>query len=702
MAITLVEPVSRGGLNANESELYFKSTGLREDAFIVRAFEGEELVSQPFWFRITLDSREPDIAAADVLGKRATFFIRDRAIHGVVTEFEYLGFTADKHAYRAVLRPQLWTRSLRRDSEIFLGVTAKDVIEAALGGLDFSMNVDGTFPSKEYVAQYNETDLDFLSRIAEHWGIAYYIDQDPNGADKVAFFTDSTAAPPAADVPLPFDPEVTLRGRNAAASFFAEKTALVPGRVLVKDFNYRDPETALLSENERRTDDFDSLHYEYGTHHGDQTEGDYLARVRSEAIECQRRVFAGKSNWQEIEAGYIVELEKHPRAAFNGKYLITSVHHRGSQDSQATSEERAGGPEYENEFVCIPADVAYRPPRATPIPRVPGVMTAKIESGGGEYAHIDEDGRYNARMHFDLGDRGEAEASAPLRMNQPYSGAGYGMHFPNHANTEVVWACVNGDPDRPIIVGSVPNPSNASPVTSENRAQSVIRTQGQNEIVIDDTRGKEFVRIETAGHQRLILADKEGYAGLNTAKGHEVQLNDEGKYVQVKSTYGHHMLLDDDLKRMHLATADGHGMLIDDQNKKIAVGDAARNQTITIDINGAFITLLNQTGDTHLEAPKGTVVLHSKAVDVNAEENVDQHGKKIALVADDEISFKCGAASIVLKKDGTIEIKGMKVSVEGISLKLKGSANAEMSGGALAEVSSNGIMKVTGSIVKIN
>ncbi len=32
------------------------------------------------------------------------------------------------------------------------------------------------------------------------------------------------------------------------------------------------------------------------------------------------------------------------------------------------------------------------------------------------------------------------------------------MHFPLLKGTEVVLSCVNGDIDRPIIVGAVPNP----------------------------------------------------------------------------------------------------------------------------------------------------------------------------------------------------------------------------------------------------
>ena len=95
-------------------------------------------------------------------------------------------------------------------------------------------------------------------------------------------------------------------------------------------------------------------------------------------------------------------------------------------------------------------------------------MSAKIESGAGdEYAYIDDHGRYKAKMLFDLIDKSNGEASFPIRLSQCYSGAGYGIHFPNHEDTELLWACVDGNVDRPIGLWTVPNPSNSAPINSK-------------------------------------------------------------------------------------------------------------------------------------------------------------------------------------------------------------------------------------------
>ncbi len=149
---------------------------------------------------------------------------------------------------------------------------------------------------------------------------------------------------------------------------------------------------------------------------------------------------------------------------------------------------------FECNFEAIPFDIDYRPFRKTPIPKITGIMSAKLESGAGdEYAFIDDHGRYKAKMLFDISDKNNGEATLPIRLTQSYSGAGYGIHFPNHEGTELLWSCVDGNVDRPIGLGTIPNPSNASPSTSGNKSQSVIRTAGQNELTFDDKTGSENI-----------------------------------------------------------------------------------------------------------------------------------------------------------------------------------------------------------------
>ncbi|MCI5120342.1 MAG: hypothetical protein D3908_03940, partial [Candidatus Electrothrix sp. AUS4] len=94
-------------------------------------------------------------------------------------------------------------------------------------------------------------------------------------------------------------------------------------------------------------------------------------------------------------------------------------------------------------------------------------------------------------LSFDQIDAAEGKASRWVRMAQPYAGADYGMHFPLHKGTEVLLTFVDGDPDRPIIAGAVPNPETGSPVTGGNQTQSMIRSGGGNQLHMGDQQGEE-------------------------------------------------------------------------------------------------------------------------------------------------------------------------------------------------------------------
>ena len=121
-------------------------------------------------------------------------------------------------------------------------------------------------------------------------------------------------------------------------------------------------------------------------------------------------------------------------------------------------------------------------------------MNAKVDaSGSGQYAEIDEQGRYKLKLPFDRSESKGGKASRWVRMAQPYAGSDYGMHFPLHKDIEVLLTFIDGDPDRPIIAGSVPNPETGSPVTAQNLTKSMMRSCGANELHFDDQKGEENI-----------------------------------------------------------------------------------------------------------------------------------------------------------------------------------------------------------------
>ncbi|MCW5209878.1 type VI secretion system tip protein VgrG, partial [Desulfobulbus sp. US1] len=251
--------------------------------------------------------------------------------------------------------------------------------------------------------------------------------------------------------------------------------------------------------------------YIYGEHFKTPEEGNALAGIRAEELLCREAHFFGEGTVPSFLTGYIFEMHDHYRDSYNQRYLITELSHQGTQSTYltgaggATSETENQGPAYFNNFSCIPAGVQFRPERLAEKTRLDGTLNATVDaSGDGQYAEIDDQGRYKVKLPFDQGDAADGKASRWVRMTQPYAGADYGMHFPLHKGTEVLLTFVDGDPDRPIIAGTVPNPETGSPVTGANQSQSMIRTAGGNQIRIEDNDGGQQIHMSSPTSNSII------------------------------------------------------------------------------------------------------------------------------------------------------------------------------------------------------
>ncbi len=321
-------------------------------------------------------------------------------------------------------------------------------------------------------------------------------------------------------------------------------------------------------------------------------------------------------------------------------------------------------------------------------------MTSRTETAGGDYAHIDEDGSYRTKMFFDRSDLTDGEATRPLRMNQPYSGPGYGIHFPNHAGTEMVWACVNGDPDRPIAVGTVPNPSQKSPSTSENKAQSVIRTWGKNELSFDDTIGAENVYLFgtkdhtveitndetiTVGHDQSITIGNDRVKQVGNDQSETIENN---KSIAVGKNHSESIGADAsiDVGGNESVSVGKNQDTSVGSNMSLSVGDnlsanVGKNASETIGKNAS-----SNIGDSlTLEVGKDAKVVIGKKTSLQSGDDVTVTGKKkVVINVQDQLTIKCCKASIILKKNGDIEISGNKINVKGSGdVKIKGSKIAQ-------------------------
>ncbi len=497
-----------------ENRYSFVSNAKPEDTFSVVRFSGTESISQPYRFDIILATDDAEIDLRAMLQSPARFTIHrsdldDRVFHGVLADFEQMEESGSYVLYRAALVARLWNAGLYHENQLFLEKSVQDIItdvlqQTQLTSQDFEFRLTGTYNPWEYICQWRETDLNYIHRWMEREGIYYYFVQDDQ-REKIVITDSSTSHENiSADHQLPYSPPDAMvpRHQEVIQSLVCRQHRL-PNKVILRDYNYRRPSLELKGEATVDGDAHGDV-YIYGEHFKTPEEGNHLAQIRAEELLCRESIYSGESTAANLCSGFLFEMQDHYRESYNQQYLVVDVQHEGRQAITSLSGQQAElrdderRMEYQNRFTAIPANIQYRPERRAAKPRFYGSLNATVDaSGNGEYAEVDDQGRYKVILPFDRSGNDGGRASRWVRMAQPYAGNDYGMHFPLHRGTEVLLTFVDGDPDRPIIAGSVPNAETASPVNSNNQTQSMIRTGGGNQIKFEDAGGNQLIRMDS-------------------------------------------------------------------------------------------------------------------------------------------------------------------------------------------------------------
>ena len=351
-----------------------------------------------------------------------------RRIHGMIAEVDDLmSNRADFRTYRLRMVPRVHRLTLIEMQDIFMNLTVPELILEKLKLVNLDKDVEfrlnETYPRREFIAQYGESDFAFTCRLAEHLGISFYFDH-ADGRDKLVF----------TDQPWGFQrlenaETIYFRGRGEEREVYEleAQRRLIPNYYVVRDYNYRMPQLDLTSEYELPSGYAGGV-IEDGNHFKTPAEGKLLAKVRAEEREATQLVYLGKSDICKLGAGMRCTLDDHPDSAALD-LLIVEVEHEvrlvvaggGRQADEKT---------YVNTFRATPGARTYRPPRITPKPRIAGLVTGIIDggelgAGDGKYARLDDQGRYTVRFLFDAtaGTGRGRPASRPVRMAQNYVGA---------------------------------------------------------------------------------------------------------------------------------------------------------------------------------------------------------------------------------------------------------------------------------------
>lgn len=472
-------------------EVRFETDAFPTDDLRVRRLDGSEGVSKLFAFDVELlslhreaiDLDQASGAAASIVLEREG--VEVRRIHGMIAEVDdLLASHKNFRGYRVRLVPRAYRLTLIQTQDIFMDLSVPEIIllKCALVGLaeDVSMRLAADYPKRDLVVQYGETDFAFLSRLAEHIGLSYFFEHD-DGRDVLVFTDHQDGFPVAARKELPF----RARGEDRDVFALRHERRLVPGYYAVRDYNDAIPHIDLTAEHELN-DGFPGGVIEQGGNIKTPHESNAIVRARAEERRAQRDVFVGESELAEVVAGARATLSGHPDLG-DAALLFIGVEHHAKLVVAGTGD--VGQPSYQNTFRAAPAGRAYRPPRVTPKPKIAGFLTGFIDPGENEatrYAELDDEGRYLVRFVFDTTPKGDRPASIRIRMLQNHVGEGYGTHLPLKPGTEVLIAFVEGDPDRPVIVGALHNPLKPTPVSKRNAGTHRIMTGSGIKIDIVD------------------------------------------------------------------------------------------------------------------------------------------------------------------------------------------------------------------------
>ena len=542
------------------------SDALEANTLIVNKLKGHEQLSGLFRFELELLSADRHLVLEEVVASAVTLTIKqltkvdlgmvaqNREFTGVLTEFEQHEEGQGWVSYRATLVPEVWQLTQFHRSRIFQQKSAPQIVKEILeergllasvdganggsgdfGDFDFEPKIDkkmesptedqAEYPLRAYVVQYEENDWDFVTRWLEHEGIYFYFENEEK-RERIVFGDASTdcvaVSSDSLEASFPYRPATgsgSSEGAEERIITFLCKQTRAPQTVALNDYNWRD--AMRLSTVQQVAENGVGLQTEYNDHYKNEDQGKALAKARMEELLCLTKLFHGTSTARAFRPGKTFKLKEHYRSDFNIDYLLVSVVHEAEQTINLAASTVTGAT-YHNSFTAIPADVPFRPDRVTDWPTIKGVMNAKVDAiEGTKYADLDKDGCYTVRIPFDpkYEEDNPGGASRRVRMAQPFTGMDAGFHFPLLGGTEVILTHIDGDPDRPIIAGAVPDAATGNVGAGDESRNRIVSNAGNRFEIHDKVGASGFFMADATGavisDQRNRLGNKKG----GTAQG---------------------------------------------------------------------------------------------------------------------------------------------------------------------------------------
>lgn len=521
------------------------TTPLGPDILLLKGVKGHEEISRLFGFHVEMAAdTKNEVRFDQIIGQSVTVEMRlmddtKRYFNGIVNRFSQGARDEAFNHFQADIVPKFWLLSKKVRSRVFQHLTVPDILKQVLVGFETSYDLTGTYYQRDYVVQYRESDFDFASRLMEEEGIYYFfIHSDGNHQMMVSDNTSkhpavsgqSTAIYEEESAEVRTDMRVTAwekiqELRSGECTLWdhtfelptnhleaKEKTIVaVPVGKVVHKLNLANDTLEIYDYPGRYAQRFDGIDPSGGDRPADIghifEDRARTIRLRMEQEEVLGIRIEGKSDCGQFAAGHKFTLERH----FDGdaSYLLTRVEHVAVDESYRSNQPDADSFKYWNHFTCIPETLRYRPQLMTPVPEISGIQTATVVGPPGEEIWVDKYGRVKVQFHWDREGKMDANSSCWVRVAQVWAGKGWGGFFWPRIGHEVVVVFEEGDPDQPLITGSVYNHDNMPPFPLPiDKARGGIKSCSVtgnsalnfNGIVFFDAKGHEHTSIHSERH----------------------------------------------------------------------------------------------------------------------------------------------------------------------------------------------------------
>ena len=510
-------------------------TPLGDDVLLPTAMHGREALSTLSRFELSCLSKEPDLAAVDILGKAVRWqVVRDddgvRHFSGHVVRFGLVGPAHGLFEYSVEVAPWLWLLTRVTDCRVFQDKSVPDIVKEICGEFGLGQVDDGglsaSYDPKAYSVQYRESSYAYIARLLEQEGIFYWFRQLPDSTDHKLMLGDGPMAfADAEQGELDYSMAGDLQGKPQIARW-RRQFAYTSGKATLTDYDFdeqparanRTPAELLKAVANAPlgldgADAYDLFDYPGGF--ADAGAADNCSKLRIQEETARHDVCTAHTNCAALAVGETFAIRKHVVEAEEGaKYAVLAVDHVAEEPAAyASGASHTGGEcHYRNDLQLIPADADWRPPRVTPRPQIHGVQTAVVVGPDGEEIHTDEYGRIRVQFFWDRHGKRDDDSSIFVRHMQAQAGLKWGTYGIPRIGQEVVVTFEEGDPDRPLVIGSLHNGEQLPPyelpehkTRSGYRTNSTLGGEGHNEVRFEDKKDQEqiYVHAEKDMHLRV-------------------------------------------------------------------------------------------------------------------------------------------------------------------------------------------------------